>query len=284
MYKFILAIVFSFFINFGWAEGIQLPPKPTHILMIRHAETYRNAEGKEIQGWIDDAAAQLNTKGQAQADELGKALANRYKDEITIFYSSPLGRCMETSERIAQHFSNLLILKDRRFMEICHGQHDTMPYKERNEFCLQRYGELEKEFKEQFPDKEPDRFFKWKINPLSERTIPSERIENPLEGELETAFQLFERATSAIEEIGKNHPGETILISSHAALIKTLSDEAEYRERGDMSPLPVYYEPKSPASKSHLLPGNCVVYHFVWEAGKLTFMGTEDLLTGAVNK
>jgi broad specificity phosphatase PhoE len=99
-----------------------------------------------------------------------------------------------------------------------------------------------------------------------------------LEGELETILQLFTRATSAIEEIGRKHPGETVLISSHAALIKTLADEAEYREKKDSGPLPVYYEPKPTEPKAHVIPSNCTVYHFVYDESKLTFVGTENLL------
>lgn len=272
----IFFLLLSLFAHFPSGEAAQPSPDATHILLVRHAETYRNAEGKQIQGWIDDEAAQLNTKGQAQADELGRMLAERYRDKISVIYSSPLGRCVETAERIAKYFPHTQIVKEPRFREICHGQHDTMSFKERNEFCGQRYAELEKDCKGQFPDQPLGRFFKWKINPLSERATPLARVENPFEGKLETVFQLFERATTAIEEIGKTHPGKLVLISSHAALIKTLADEAEYRERGDESPLPVYYEPKSPTeAKSRLLPGNCVAYHFVWDEGKLTFLGTE---------
>lgn len=250
----------------------------THILAIRHGETYRNAEGKEIQGWIDDAAAQLNTKGQEQADELGKRLAKRFQT-LPIIYSSPIGRCRETTDRIARYFPHIAIVEDSRLMEICHGQHDTMPFKERNVFCLQRYQEMDEEFKKHFPGQTPDRFFKWRFNPLAEREVSPERKANPLEGELETIYQVYERALMAIEELGKNHPEETVLLCSHAALIKILADEAEYREREDNSPLPVYYEPKSPSEpKSRLLPGNCAVYHFVWDNGSLAFIGTENLI------
>ncbi len=254
-----------------WAET-------THILMVRHAETYRNSEGKQIQGWIDDQAAQLNLKGKAQADEVGKALANRYEGEIATIYSSPLGRSIETAERIANNFSHIQIVKDRRLMEICHGQYDAMSIKERNDFCCARYEQLQNTYKTQFPNEPLDRFFKWKINPLAEKAIPAESETSPFEGELETTFQLFERASLAIQEIAKTHPNETILVCTHGALIKTLADEAEYRESGDLSVLPVYYEHSSSGSKSRLLPGNCMVYHFIWDEGKLSFIGSENLL------
>lgn len=111
--------------------------------------------------------------------------------------------------------------------------------------------------------------------PLSERVIPLERIEKPLEGELESVFQLFTRATMVVEAIGKKHPGATVLVCSHAALIRTLSDEAEYRTKKAPGPLPVYYEPKPAEPQSHALPGNCVGYHFAWHGGILTFIGIE---------
>jgi|SRR5579862_708464 len=247
----------------------------THIILVRHGETFRSAEGKEIQGWIDDDAAQLNPKGQAQADQLSQKLAKRYQGILTAIYSSPLGRCLQTAQAISTSFPDIPLIEDRHFMEICHGQHDTMPPKERDAFCLKRYAERERNFKEKYPDKIPDRFFKWAYNPLVERQSPSDA---KFEGDLETILQLFERATEGCRILSQKHPGETILISSHAGLIKTLANEAEYRQRGDENPLPVYYEhPISSTCKSQYLPGNCSIYHFIWKEGTLTFTGKEDL-------
>ena len=246
----------------------------THFLLVRHGQTPRNAEGKEIQGWVDDAAAQLNTNGQAQAHRLGELLAKHYKDKIVSIYSSPLGRCMQTAQSIAEHLPNMPIIQDHHFLEICHGPHDTMSVKERDQFCLKRYENLEREFKEMYPNSAPDRFFKWAINPLVEREVYSQV---PFTDNLETILQLFERATEGCRLLAEQHPGETILISTHAGLIKTLAMEAEYRQRGDESPLPVYYEHLPSDFKSQYLPGNCSLYHFVWKEGELTFTGTEDL-------
>ena len=118
-------------------------------------------------------------------------------------------------------------------MEICHGQHDTMSFEERNQFGKQAY--LELELLHKTSEKTPDRLWKWKFNPLS-KEIPSERLEKPLEGKFETVYDLFERGQEFFQEIGAKHKGETILISTHAAWIKTMVDEAEYRERNDKSP------------------------------------------------
>lgn len=279
MFKFILPFFLASLLTSLHAADVHpLPDGATHIIMIRHGETYRSAAGKEIQGQINDAAAQLNPKGQTQADQVGIALAKRYQSQIALMYTSPLGRCVETAKRIAVSFPQLSIVEDRRLMEICHGAHDTMNPVERNAFCLARYRELENQFQREFPHTKPDRFFKWKINPLSERSVPAERIAIPLNGELETIFQVFERATASLREIAQKHPGQRILVSSHQAVIKSLADEAEYRERGDYSVLPVYYEPHSSQPKSLLLPGNCHVYHFAYYQDKLTFLGTENLL------
>lgn len=257
----------------------KLSPEATHIIMVRHGETDRNAAGKEIQGWIDDDAAQLNNKGQMQADQLGSLLAQRYQGKIAAIYSSPLGRAMQTAQRIAKYFPDIPLIEDRRFMEICHGSHDTMSFKERNMFCISRYTELEHAFKEKNPYAQLDRFFKWSINPLAERKVTMESTERFQES-LETILQLFERASTGCEDLGRQHSGTTILIASHAGLIKTLADEAEYRERGNLNPLPVYYEPQNLAEfPSQYFPGNCSLYHFTWHKGTLSFIGTEDLLT-----
>lgn len=281
MLKFILSLLIPLSLCAEFYANQSHIANATHIIMVRHGETDRNAEGKQIQGWIDDEAAQLNEKGQMQADQLGKILSQRYLGVITAIYSSPLGRCMQTAQEIAKYFHTIPVRYDRRFMEICHGQYDTMSFKERNAFCIKRYAELEREFKEMNPDKLPDRFLKWSVNPLAELEIPLDGCVQCFEG-LETILQLFKRATDGCDEIGKKHPGETILLSSHAALIKTMADEAEYRQRNDMSPLPAYYEPRSSLDlKSQYLPGNCSVYHFIWDEGKLTFVGTENLLNGS---
>jgi broad specificity phosphatase PhoE len=277
---YMIRLILSLFIPFALCAEFNINDAQlgTHIIMVRHGETDRNAQGKEIQGWIDDDAAQLNAKGHRQADQLGKILTQHYGSIITTIYSSPLGRCLQTAHHIAYYFPEIPIVEDRRFMEICHGQHDMMSYRERNAYCLNRYAELDKEFKENNPHTRPDRFFTWKVNPLSERETPPQRSLYPLDGSLETIFQLFTRGTAGCDDIGKTHSGETILISTHAALIKTLADEAEYRERGDESPLPVYFEHRSSIEYTQYLPGNCSLYHFIWEEGKLSFLGTEDLL------
>lgn len=260
----------SLFAEVSVVRSTRPPYTATHFLLVRHGETYRNAQGKEIQGWIDDDAAQLNEKGKVQADELGKLIYKHYQYVLTAIYTSPLGRSLETAEHIAKYFEGIPIIQDRRFMEICHGQHDTMSYRERNEFCLQRYAELENEFKNEYPNQKLGCFFKWAMNPLEEREIPAERREKPFEGEVETVLQLFERAREGLEEIAKKHPGKTVLICTHAALIKTLLDEIEYREKGVESPLPVYYEPTS-----RHLPANCSIYHLKLDNGKLTLISAD---------
>jgi broad specificity phosphatase PhoE len=67
------------------------------ILLARHGETDDNREPIRIQGRLDTP---LNATGRAQADELGRRLADR---GIASLYSSQLSRARETAEIAGRH-------------------------------------------------------------------------------------------------------------------------------------------------------------------------------------
>lgn len=70
----------------------------TRIVAVRHGETDWNAATR-IQGHTDIA---LNATGQAQARQLGLALAH---DDIDVVYASDLSRAADTAQAIAAHHS-----------------------------------------------------------------------------------------------------------------------------------------------------------------------------------
>ncbi len=82
------------------------------VVIVRHGETKANAEGR-IQGHWDGG---LSDQGRAQAAKLRASLEAEGFDPTHI-YSSPLGRCMETANIVAQSLSPLVVpwdeLKER---------------------------------------------------------------------------------------------------------------------------------------------------------------------------
>lgn len=248
------------------------PDSVTTILVVRHGETPRNKEGKKIQGQIDDAAAQLNENGRAQADELGKKLSERF-GKLTTIYTSPLGRAEETAKIVRKYFPESPVVQDRHFLEISHGPHENSSFEARNKFCLEAYAKMDELLKA--TGKAPDPLYKWKFNPLSlTQSLPGEGVSGL---PLERTMDVYQRAHEGMEEMANRHPNEVVLVVSHAAVIHALCTEAEFRERGDTGVLPVHYEPKPKGSR--MLPGNCVVCTFQIRDGKRTFKGSEDLVT-----
>jgi len=77
-----------------------------HLWLVRHGQTDWNVE-RRLQGWTD---IPLNSTGQAEADELGAALATVSFCHI---YTSPLRRALETAERIQVYVGAPLTCDDR---------------------------------------------------------------------------------------------------------------------------------------------------------------------------
>lgn len=79
---------------------------PTRLILVRHAETVWNAEGRQ-QGHLDSPLTPL---GRAQARVLGRRLAGIGTDTI---YSSDLGRAQETARLIAEETAHIVQLDSR---------------------------------------------------------------------------------------------------------------------------------------------------------------------------
>jgi broad specificity phosphatase PhoE len=86
---------------------------PVRILLARHGETEFNVQGR----WQGQADSPLTTRGQAQARELGRALAI---DPIGAVYSSDLGRAAQTAAVVAAPHG-LTVITDPRLREIAVG-------------------------------------------------------------------------------------------------------------------------------------------------------------------
>lgn len=244
----------------------------TDFYLFRHSETFRNKEGKEIQGWIDDDAAQLTPYGHDLAEKLGEGL-NALVPDAAAIYTSDISRCKDTAQKIREKSGNRVpIHETEKLREKCHAQWDTMSVKERNAFCCKYYEEYDAEYKAS-----GDRFAKWKVEPLSTGKIPQKQPNCP--DKLESIYDVYCRVKAFVRETAAKHQGEKVFISTHGAVCDTMATEAEYRQQESQEVLPAYFEPKS-----RKFPKNCAVYHFQWDPQKEELTFVRDIALEKIDK
>ncbi|GAB4312371.1 MAG: histidine phosphatase family protein [Phototrophicales bacterium] len=154
----------------------------TTILLIRHAVNDFVKTGK-LAGWTP--GVHLNDEGKAQAEALGQRLAHMPIDHI---YASPLERTMETAQAIQRHHPHLHIQENLQLAEV-------------------QYGDWEGK----------------KIADLRQRKMWQVVQEYPSragfpKGETMRAVQV--RAVNEIERLVQDHPNQTVIVVSHADIIK----------------------------------------------------------------
>jgi broad specificity phosphatase PhoE len=156
----------------------------TEIYFVRHGQTEWNIE-RRYQGWGDSP---LTEQGINQAKALSKHIENIHFDA---FYCSPRGRAQETAKLIRGK-RNLEIITVVDFQEINVGKFEG---------CL--YDEMKNENPELY-----DGFW----------TSPDKYL--PETGESFT--DVGNRTYPALLKLVKSHPGQRILIVSHAVAIKSI--------------------------------------------------------------
>lgn len=157
------------------------------IYFIRHGETLWNTL-KIFQG---SSNSPLTEKGREQAKKLGKKLKNI---EFTNFYSSPLGRTIETSELIIGDRDIKIEFIDE-FKEISVGQMEGAP-------------------REEFESKYPKEFHDFFLN-------PKDYDPSPYLGE--SYPSLLERVEKGLEKlISKHRDGDTVAVVSHGITLKAI--------------------------------------------------------------
>jgi probable phosphomutase (TIGR03848 family) len=154
----------------------------TQLLLIRHAVNDFVKTGR-LAGWTP--GVHLNEEGQAQAEALGKRLAGAPIDHL---YSSPLERTMETAEAIRQHHAELAITPHHELGEVRYGDWEGME-------ISKLAGRKMWQVVQQYP---------------SRASFPN--------GETMRGVQT--RAVDAIEALVTQHPRETVIVVSHADIIK----------------------------------------------------------------
>jgi probable phosphoglycerate mutase len=154
----------------------------THFLLIRHAVNDFVKTGK-LAGWTP--GVHLNDEGKAQAEALGKRLADV---PIKHMYASPLERTLETAEAIRQHHPHLDMRTNDQIGEVRYGDWEGL---EISKLIGRKMWQVVQEYP-------------------SRASFPN--------GEAMRDVQV--RAVNAIEALTLAHPRDLVVIVSHADVIK----------------------------------------------------------------
>ena len=168
----------------------QAPPQTTTVLLVRHGQNDWVGKHK-LAGWTP--GVHLNKHGQKQAKAVGKKLAKSNR-KIDFVYASPLERTMETAQLITKylnlHVNNLPIKKCKGLGEVDYG--------------------------------------KWtgeKIKKLSQDPHWPVIQFYPSNARFPAGESMYEMQTRAVKEVNRlvaKHAGKTLLLVSHADLIKSV--------------------------------------------------------------
>lgn len=157
----------------------------TQIILVRHAETEWNAEGR-YQGQLDSP---LTETGLQQV----QALAERLRHEpIQQIYSSDLARCQTTANCIAQARGGQTVNLDVRLREKHAGLFQGLTWAESE----QQHPEAYQAFREKRAD----------------YVVPGG----------ESRQQVLERTMASLDEYVEKHANQQLLIVTHGAVLSTL--------------------------------------------------------------
>jgi alpha-ribazole phosphatase len=156
----------------------------SRVILVRHGRTAWHAEGR----YAGTADVELDDVGRKQVELVVERLADA---EIACVYSSPLSRCFELAESVAESHG-LVVTVDERLREIDLGRWDGVKYSD----IVEKDGEILK---------------KWTADPGSV-TVPG--------GESLVVVQ--ERSMQWFSKVVSDYPEETILASSHGGPIRSM--------------------------------------------------------------
>jgi len=161
----------------------------TRLILIRHGETVAN-RNNIFRGRQDFP---LNEVGIKQAQALAEHLYQRAGQigKISAIYSSPLSRALDTAKPVAEKFG-IEVIVDERFTNISLGEWEGVPHSE-------------------IAEKFPEKYHLWRTEP-EKLTIPGgEKLADVQRRSVEGVMRIIER-----------HPGETVAIVTHRAVLKPL--------------------------------------------------------------
>ena len=157
----------------------------TKLILVRHGQSLANA-GLIFAGHSDFDLSEL---GHKQAALLAEYLASH--ERIEAIYSSDLLRAYHTATPTAERFS-LPIVKDERLREIYAGEWDG-----------RTFSDIEQNF--------ADDFSVWRENFSAARPTGGESVP-----------EVYRRVVPRLLEIAALHDGETVLVTTHATVVRAL--------------------------------------------------------------
>ena len=154
----------------------------TKIYLVRHGETDWNRE-RRVLGW---SSTPLNDKGVVQAKALADILAHFNINKI---YTSPLPRALQTAQILGSSL-NLNPIEERRFIEANIGSWEGRFWKELED------------------------------DPIRQQYYTRPETARPPNGE--TSKEVQKRAAAGISSICHRQPDESLLVVTHADLIRCI--------------------------------------------------------------
>ncbi|MDA8072113.1 MAG: histidine phosphatase family protein [Actinomycetota bacterium] len=171
------------------ARTVPLPDEAaTRLVLVRHGEAACNVAG--VVGGTRGCRG-LTDLGRQQVDALARRLgASGELRAATAFYSSVLPRAVETAELISSEVGpgNLVLERRCDLCELHPGRSDGLAWAQ----AIERFGE-------------PD----WDSDPT-----------RPLAPGGESWSSFVARAAAAVEELVRRHPGELVVVASHAGVVE----------------------------------------------------------------
>jgi len=163
----------------------QTAPKPTTILLVRHGQNDWVGKHK-LAGWTP--GVYLNKHGRKQAKSVGKRFVET-NTKIDAIYASPLERTMETAELIAKPL-NLPITQCPGIGEVEYGDWTGAEIA--------------------------------KLAKLPEWSVVQYYPSNTQFPQGESLYGMQARGVQQVNKLVAQHPGQTILLVSHADVIKSI--------------------------------------------------------------
>lgn len=157
----------------------------THFILIRHGETFWNAEGR-LQGQADSP---LTPRGLAQASAVARRLQH---ESFTALYASHLQRVLDTAAPIGA-ISGHPITIDERLQERAYGIFEGLTYAEASVHHAAVFQEYQTNLSPDF-------------------AIP----------QAESTSQLLVRGQRVFAELAERHQGERIVIISHGSFLRVM--------------------------------------------------------------
>ncbi|KAL5992677.1 hypothetical protein ACLOJK_013596 [Asimina triloba] len=166
------------------------------IVVVRHGETTWNAAGR-IQGHLD---AELNDVGRQQAAAVADRLSKESK--VSAVYSSDLKRAAETGQIIAKSCYLNEVVQVPELRERHLGDLQGLVLREAA-----------------------------KLKPEAYKAFCSHKTNQEIPGSGESLDQLFQRTTSALERIAREHQGERVVVVTHGGVLRALYKRAAPKEQ-----------------------------------------------------